>query len=170
MRIGSNPHKDKTLLPSEYIHQIVVPVYIPNFEGYFKDSLNILKICLQSIWSTTHSKTFITIVNNGSCEEVKSYLNKIFTENQVHEIIHTENIGKLNAILKGITGNNIELVTISDADVLFLNHWQTETATIFNTIPKVGVVGLVPQFKNYETNCGNLIFENFFNSNPKLAT
>lgn len=163
MRIGFNPQKDKTLPQLVFIHQIVIPVYIPNFEGYFKDSLKILKLCLQSVWATTHSKTFITIVNNGSCDEVKTYLDQLFAKNQIHEIIHTENIGKINAVLKGIAGNNIEIVTIADADVLFLKHWQAETAHVFKTIPKVGVVGLVPQIKNYETNAGNLIFDNLFN-------
>jgi hypothetical protein len=168
MRVGSNPHKNQPIKASEFIHQIVIPVYIPNFEGYFKDGLNILKLCLESVFNTTHSRTFITVVNNGSCQEVKSYLDQLFNKNYIHEVIHTQNIGKLNAILKGIAGNKIELVTISDADVLFLKHWQTETSNIFRVIPKVGVVGLVPQFKNYETNSGSLIFDNFFNKKLKF--
>ena len=67
MRVGFNPHKDQEESISEYFHQVIVPVYIPNFEGYFKDSFIIFKLCLQSIFDTTHNKTFITIVNNGSC-------------------------------------------------------------------------------------------------------
>jgi len=123
MRIGFNPQKDKTLPQPVFIHQIVIPVYIPNFEGYFKDSLKILKLCLESVWATTHSKTFITIVNSRSCNEIKTQLDQLFINNQIHEIIHTENIGKIQAVLKGIAGNNIIIVTIADADVLFLKHW-----------------------------------------------
>jgi hypothetical protein len=164
MRIGNNPHKDQFIEKSDYLHQIIIPVFIPHFEGYFKDSLVILKLCLQSLFNTVHNKTFITIVNNGSCNEIKNYLDELHNNKKIHEIIHTENIGKLNAILKGLAGNAIELVTISDADVLFLPNWQSQTVEVFNTIPRVGVVGIVPQFKMYESNCGNIIFDNLFNN------
>ena len=168
MRVGLNPNKDLTLETSSYVHQVVIPVYIPNKEGYFKDSFKILKICLESLFNTVHDKTFITIVNNGSCHEVIDYLDELYSENKIHELIHTENIGKLNAIIKGLVGNTIELVTISDADVLFLPDWQWETTRIFKEVPKAGMVGIVPQFKMYEAYCGNVIFENLFNKKLKF--
>ena len=163
MRIGLNPNKDKSLEPSRYIHQIVIPVYIPNLEGYFKDSLKILKLCLASLFNTVHNKTFVTIVNNGSCNEVKKYLETLFNSGNVQELIHSENIGKLNAIIKGLVGNDIKLVTISDADVLFLPNWQNETVKVFINVPQAGVVGIVPQFKMYENHCGNVIYDTVFN-------
>ncbi len=166
MRIGSNPHKDKINEKTNYTHQVIIPVYIPNQEGYFEDSFKIVEFCLQSLFNTTHDKTFITIVNNGSCLEVKQYLDELFLTCKIHEIIHTENIGKVNAILKGLAGNKIELVTISDADVLFLSGWQKETVKVLNHLPKAGVVGIVPQFNTYRTNCNNMIWDNLFN--PKL--
>jgi hypothetical protein len=164
MRVGYNPHKDKEQEDSGYLHQIIIPVYIPNHEGYFKDSLAILKLCLDSLFATTHNQTFITIVNNGSDIGVVSYLDLLLKENKIQELIHTQNIGKLNAILKGLAGNNIELVTISDSDVLFLNNWQKETVNIFKSVPKAGVVGIVPQFKMYESNCGNVLFDTILSS------
>lgn len=168
MRIGLNPHKDKPQEKSEYLHQIIIPVYIPNQQDYFKDSFKILKLCLESLFATIHNKTFITIVNNGSGDFIKDYLNELLKENKIQELIHTHNIGKLNAILKGLAGNDIELVTISDADVLFLSNWQSETVQVFSQIPKAGVVGIVPQFKAYETNCGPVLFDNFFSKKLKF--
>jgi hypothetical protein len=168
MRIGYNPQKDKVQKESRFLHQIIIPVYIPHQEGYFKDSFVIFQLCLDSLFATIHKKTFITIVNNGSGNFVKDYLDELLKKNKIHEVIHTQNIGKLNAILKGLAGNNIELVTISDADVMFLPNWQTETVKVFNQLPKVGVVGIVPQFKTYKSNCGNLIFDNFFNKKMKF--
>lgn len=164
MRVGYNPHKDKIQEDTDYFHQVIIPVYIPNHEGYFKDSFTILKLCLGSLFSTIHEKTFVSIVNNGSDKIVSDYLDLLFKENKIQELIHTENIGKLNAILKGVVGNEIPLVTISDSDVLFLPNWQKETVTIFKSVPKAGVVGIVPQFKTYESNCGNVLFDTIFNS------
>jgi len=168
MRVGYNPHKDQPQNKSKYLHQVIVPVYIPNQEGYFKDSFKIFQFCLESLFLTVHNKTFITIVNNGSCSLVIEYLDELFNSNKIHELIHTENIGKLNAILKGLAGNNIELVTISDADVLFLSGWQSETMHIFSKLPKVGVVGLVPQFTLYKSNSCNAIMSNLFNNKLKF--
>jgi hypothetical protein len=168
MRVGFNPHKDEPQQDSEFTHQIIIPVYIPNQEGYFKDSFAILKLCLESLFATIHKKTFITIANNGSDTSIAQYLDTLLQQNKIQELIHTENIGKLNAILKGLAGNRIELVTISDSDVLFLPNWQVETVKVFQHVPNAGVVGIVPQFKMYESNCGNVIFDNLFNRRLKF--
>jgi hypothetical protein len=52
MRQGHNPHKDLIIEESFYNHQVVLPVYIPNQEGYFKDSFKILKLCIESVFKT----------------------------------------------------------------------------------------------------------------------
>ncbi|SFS78528.1 glycosyltransferase family A protein [Lutibacter maritimus] len=169
MRIGNHPYKDKELDTTKYTHQIIVPVYIPNEDGYFKDAFKIFNYCLQSLITTVHSQTFITIVNNGSNLKVINYLNELLYQQKIHELIHTENIGKLNAILKGLAGNNIDLVTITDADVLFKPNWQQETYKVFNTFTKAGVVGLIPQFKMFELYCGNVLFDTFFSKKVQFT-
>ncbi len=168
MRVGFNPHKDQPQEAPEFSHQVIIPVFIPNHEGYFKDSLKIFKLCLSSLFATTHPRTFITIVNNGSDAAVVAYLDKLLQERKIHELIHTDNIGKLNAILKGLAGNNIELVTIADSDVLFLSNWQQETDKVFRAIPKAGVVGIVPQYSTHMTRCENILLNKLFDKNLKF--
>ena len=169
MRVGFNPHKDQQETNSEYFHQVVVPVYIPNFEGYFKDGLKILEICLQSIIKTSHDKTFLTIVNNGSCIEVKNYLDDLFAKNLIHELVHAQNIGKLNAILKAINGANFKLITIADADVLFLNNWQKATYEVFNTFTKAGVVCPTPSPRSLRIFTANIYWDLFFSKKLKFS-
>ena len=53
MRVGYNPNKDKILTKNKEQHQLIVPVHIPNNEGYFKDSLNVLKLSISSILKTS---------------------------------------------------------------------------------------------------------------------
>lgn len=168
MRIGNNPNKEISQEASFFIHQVIVPVYIPNEEGYFTDALKILKVCLNSLFDTIHDRTYITIVNNGSCKSVVDFLDTLFSEKKINELIHTDNIGKINAVFKGLSGNNIELVTITDADVMFLADWQSETIKVFREIPKAGVVGIVPQFRAYKYKAGNVIFDNFFSKRLKF--
>lgn len=169
MRIGNNPHKDKEHKIDDYLHQVIIPVYIPNLEGYFKESLEVFKMCIESLLKTVHEKTFVTIVNNGSCDEVCKYIEGLIAEGKIHEVIHSINIGKLNSILKGLVGNDFPLVTIADSDVLFCNGWQKATLAVFNNFPKAGVVGLTPQFKTFENCCGNVIFENLFSKSMKFS-
>lgn len=165
MRVGFNPNKDKTLPKSDYTHQVVVPVYIPHQNDYFKDSFQILRFCLESLITTSHAKTYITIVNNGSCEEVIVYLNQLQQEGKIQEVIHTTAIGKLNAILKGLTGHQFPLITITDADVLFLNHWQKATYEVFDAFPKTGLVCTTPSSKSFNYKTFNILIERLFSKN-----
>lgn len=168
MRIGLNPNKDKPITDVAFLHQVIIPVYIPHFEGYFEKSFEVLKLSLQSLFQTVHNKTCITIVNNGSCESISLYLNQLYREGRVHEVIDTSNIGKFNAIIKGIVGHNEELVTITDADVLFLPNWQNETIKVFRKIPKAGVVGIVPQFCNFKGKSENVLLTYLFSKELKF--
>jgi hypothetical protein len=168
MRVGFNPHKDQPQEAPAYSHQVVIPVFIPNHDGYFKDSFKIFKLCIASLLATKHDKTFITIVNNGSDALIVNYLDELLQEKKIHELIHTANIGKLNAILKGLVGNNIELVTIADSDVLFLSNWQQETDKVYAAMPKAGVVGIVPQYSTHMTRCENILWNRLFDKNLKF--
>ena len=169
MRIGFNPHKDQKQKASDYFHQIIIPVYIPNQKDYFKDSFQILEYCIESLFKTCHSKTFFTVVNNGSSPEISNYLNELLAQRKVHEVIHTTNIGKLNAILKGLSGHKFKLITITDADVLFLNNWQEATYEVFSKIPKSGAVSPVPSSRLYNYYTHNILFEKFFSKSLKFT-
>lgn len=175
MREDFNPQKDKLIPSSKFYHQIIIPVYIPNFEGYFKDSFKILDLSLTSLFKTVHDATFITIVNNGSCKIVRLFLENLFEEKKIHELIHTTNIGYINAMLKGTTGQEFLFVTTSDADVLYLNNWQEETYKIFNNFASAGAVSPVPNSKVLKYFTENIFLAKGFskkmrfikNENPK---
>jgi hypothetical protein len=170
MRVGFNPHKDMTQPVSDYFHQVVIPVYIPNQEGYFRDSFEILNLCLNSLFKTIHAKTFVTIVNNGSCDIIVDYLNEFHKINKIQEVIHTTNVGKLNAVLKGISGNNFPLITVSDADVLFLNGWQEASYSVFESFPKTGAVCPTPSSRSFRTYTANVYWDLFFSNKLKFTS
>lgn len=169
MRIGNNPRKSTATISTDFFHQVVVPIYIPDLQGYYVQSFDILKICLSTLLATSHSKTFITIVNNGSCDEVQSYLDHLHDNNQIHELIHTSNIGKVNAIYKGLTGHSFPLITISDADVLFLSGWQKATYSIFDAIPQAGAICTTPLSRNIKYLTSNVLFDCFFSKSLRFT-
>lgn len=170
MRIGLNPNKNRNVEIGDYFHHVVIPVYIPNQEGYFKDSLKLLHYCLESLFKTSHAKTYFTVVNNGCCKEVEDYIADLHTNHKIHEVIHTDNIGKLNAVLKGIAGQNFPLVTITDADVLFVNNWQKATYDIFSSFPKAGVVCPSPSSRVVKQYTYNVILNNFWSKKLKFTS
>lgn len=164
MRKGFNPKKDKLQSNDGFLHQIVIPVYIPNHQEYFKDSFKILKLCLESLFLTVHSRTYISIVNNGSCEDVKFYLDELYNSKKIHELINTSNIGYVNAMLKGIAGQNFQFFTTTDADVLFLNGWQERSYEVFNNFPKAGAVCPTPSSKSLRTHTANIYWDLLFSN------
>lgn len=169
MRVGYNPNKDKIQEPNDFFHQVIVPVYIPNNEGYFKDSFQILKYCLESLLKTIHSKTFVTIINNGSHSGVANFLNELHEKKKIHEVINTTNIGKLNAILKGVSGHNFSFITATDCDVLFLENWQKETYNVFEKFPKSGAVCPTPSSKSLQNHTFNIWFDLLFSKSLQFT-
>ncbi|WP_034261576.1 glycosyltransferase family A protein [Altibacter lentus] len=169
MRVGLNPVKDQQEAAASYYHQVVVPVYIPDEEGYFEHSVTILKYCLESLFRTAHAHTFITVVNNGSHDGVSEYLETLRRQEQIHELIHTHNIGKINAVFKGLTGHRFPLVTITDADVLFLNGWQEATYAVFEEFPKTGCVTTTPNPKLLKYHTAGIMGQYLFSSKLRFV-
>jgi len=169
MRKEYNPNKDKPLPLNPFFHQVIVPIYIPLTVGYHRDSFNILKICLQSLFKTSHEKTFFTCINNGSGPEVREYLNQLLQEGQIQEVIHTENIGKVNSILKALNGHDFDLVTITDSDVLFLPGWQEEGYAMFKAFRKLAALSTSPNPRLLKFHTWNLILEFFFSKQLKFT-
>lgn len=154
MRIGHNPEKQNTEISTPNIHRIIIPVYVPNLtEAYFKDGLEILNLCLESILKTIHSKTRISIINNGCCKEVSYYLKEKYeTEVAIDELfLSKHNLGKINALYSVIKSNLEPIITITDADVLFLQGWQQSTEELLNDFPQAGMVAPVPSSVAYDS-------------------
>ena len=164
MRIGSNPEKENKSIVLENYHRVIVPVYIPNFEGYFEHSFDGFKLCMESLLKTVHTKTRITIYNNNCHPSVKEYIDEQF-ENSIYidQVFHSkENLGKINAILAASQGNLEPLITITDADVLFQQGWQAAIEDVFVNFPEAGMVSPVPSSKALTNHTASTWFYGFF--------
>lgn len=147
MRVGHNPQRTKSLNKQNYLHRIIIPVYIPDSnEEYFKHAFQVLKLCINSLLSSIHPKTFITIIDNASKDEIKSYLNQLLTENKIQQLVrYNTNQGKVDPVVSIMKGALEPLITISDADVLFKKGWQQSVEEVFVNIPHVGIVSPIAQ-------------------------
>ena len=150
MRIGINPEKENKEIKDQIYHRIVVPVYIPDFVGYFAGTFEVFKLCLESLLLTVHSQTRITIYNNNCHKDVKIYIDKKYYESEyIDQVFHSKkNVGKINAILASVKGNLEKLITVTDADVLFKNGWQLAVEKLFVNFPEAGMISPVPSSKS----------------------
>ncbi len=164
MRKGVNPTKGGKLISKEECHhRIIIPVHIPNEEGYFKDAYKIFELCLFSIIKTATSKIKVSVISNKCSDEVNVRLLNLYHEKHINElIIEHDGIGKINSVLKAIRTSEERLITITDADVLFLNNWEQAITDVFEAFPKAGAVCPVPVYRKHLDLTGNIWFDNFF--------
>ncbi len=145
MRIGNNPAKADPTLHRKAYHRIIVPVYIPNLEGYFADALSVMKVSLDTLLHTCHSSSEISVVDNGCCDEVRAVLRDYFERGAIDQLVHNrENLGKIDALNAVIRGSYEPLITIADADVLFVPGWIEEVERAYAVFPEIGLVSPCP--------------------------
>lgn len=145
MRTGINPAKLDSKINQKYHHRIIIPVFIPEISGYFKDLIEVYRLCIESANLTQHGRSAITVVDNGSCEQVKIWLRSLHDQGIIETLItHQENVGKIDAIMGAARGCREELITLSDSDILFRNGWQEEVEKVFEAFPKAGSVAPFP--------------------------
>lgn len=145
MRLGMNPQKEKKKITLTAYHRIVVVVYIPNEEGFYENSLNVFKMCLDSLVSTINVNALITVVNNGSCKKVLDLLELYLKERKIDTLIsHNTNMGKIDAQIGAARGAREKYITLTDADILFVKGWQEKVEEVFSGFSNVGSVSPIP--------------------------
>ncbi|MBF4465654.1 glycosyltransferase [Flavobacterium sp. LC2016-12] len=169
MRKGKNLSKDILLPVSNSNHRIIIPLYIPAEDGYYKDAFTIFSYCLSSLHKTSFSNIKVSVISNGCCHSVNNKLFQFQEEQLIDElIIEKENVGKINSILKALRTAEERLITITDADVLFDNNWEEEVLAVFKAFPKAGAVSPVPVFRTHFRLTSNIWFNYLFSSRLKF--
>lgn len=170
MRKGDNPTKIGKLVektPCE--HRVIIPLHVPNEEGYYKDAYKIFELCLFSVKKTSSTPIKISVVSNGSSITVNERLTQLYVQNTIDElIIEREGVGKVNSILKALRTADERFITITDADVLFKNEWESEVVKVLESFPKAGAVSPVPVFRKHFELTHNIWFDYFFSSKLKF--
>jgi hypothetical protein len=169
MRIGTNPNIHQSIIQTTNSHRVIIPVYIPNAEGYFADSFNVLKVCIESLLQTINEDTVVSLISNASSDEVNEYIYQLWQDKKIDRaIFNTENVGKMNAIITETRASFEEFITYSDADVFFDKGWLKETFTIFKNFPKAGYISMNPMPNSYGY-ASSAIIDGFFTGSLKIS-
>lgn len=146
MRYGQNPLKEqeKPVKPPAAI-TVGVLNYIPNQVGYFRGQLDSLKLCLASIRHHADQPVDLLVVDNGSCDEVRAYLqDELASGNIDYLILNSHNLGKANGKLQILRSAPGDLVFYSDGDIYYRPGWVQAHLDVLKAFPNVGLVGGVP--------------------------
>lgn len=144
-RIGQNPAKKNVQADQASNLTIAVLVHIPYLKGYYRQSLDVLRTCLDSISAHTPEPFDLMVFDNASCEEVVEFLVRRQQSGQVQYLLLSEkNLGKVGAWNMILTSAPGEYIVYSDSDVFFLPGWLPRHREVFEAFPQVGTVSGLP--------------------------
>ncbi len=144
-RYGMNPARNKNISYSPSRVTAAMMTYIPNLEGYFTHRLDVLKLSLESLIHSLDGQIDIMVMNNGSCAQVREYLDQQLTIGRIDYLIHSHRnlgvIGGFKVLFNAIPG---KVIAYSDDDVIYYPGWLQAHLEILDTYPKTGMVSGAP--------------------------
>jgi glycosyltransferase involved in cell wall biosynthesis len=145
MRKGQNPAKFVKDVARPQQVTVALLNYIPFLSGFYAETLDVLKVSLESMRKAAGLPFDLMVFDNGSCEEVREFLVNEKEEGRIQYLILSEkNMGKGGAWNVMLTGAPGEIIVYTDADVLFAPNWLSRSVEILETFPNVGMVTARP--------------------------
>lgn len=145
MRKGQNPAKFVKDVPRPERITVALLNYIPFLSGFYAETLDVLKVSLESMRKDAGLPFDLMIFDNGSCAEVREFLVSEKEAGRIQYLILSEkNMGKggaWNVMLAGAPG---EIIAYTDSDVLFSPNWLSRSVELLETFPNVGMVTARP--------------------------
>jgi hypothetical protein len=144
-RIGQNPAKLGMQAYQPKKLGLATITYIPSLEGYFRDSLAILKLMLESLHKNTSEAFDLLVFDNGSCIEIQDELLQLQHQGDIQWLhLSSVNLGKTGAQNWIFSAMPNEWIGYTDSDVLFRKRWLESSRDIIDHFPEAGMVGAQP--------------------------
>ena len=165
-RFGMNPARNKNISYTPSRVSAAMMTYIPNLEGYFTHRLDVLKLSLDSLIQSVGEKTDIAVFNNGSCIQVREYLDHQLEVGRIDYLFHSRKnlgvIGGFKVLFNALPG---DVIAYCDDDVLYYPGWLDAHLEILDTFPRVGMVSGAPV--GYSSEHAVKAVEDFIASEPQ---
>jgi hypothetical protein len=124
---------------------VAIVTYIPFLSGYYAESLEVLKACLESLYLNTPKPYDLLVFDNASCPEVQAYLGNERDAGRIQFLILAgQNYGKggaWNFIFQGAPG---EYIAYADSDIQFFPGWLERSLETLQVYPQAGMVSARP--------------------------
>ena len=130
---------------------MAIVTYIPFLGGYYAESLDVLKACLESLWENTDLPYDLLVFDNASCPEVRQLpLGRPPTRQDPIPRRLGQNVGKggaWNLIFGGAPG---KIIAYADSDIYFYPGWLSALVKVLEALPNAGMVTGVPLWSPLE--------------------
>lgn len=124
---------------------IATVVHIPMLAGYWADSLNVLKLFFDSLYSSTQQPFDLMVFDNASCPDVQDYLIELQRTGRIQFLtLSAQNLKKLGAMDFLFANAPGEFVAFVDSDVYHFPGWLEESQAILEAFPEAGQVSALP--------------------------
>jgi len=145
MRKGQNPAKFvKDVARPERITAALLN-YIPFLSGFYAETLDVLKVCLESMRREAGLPFDLLVFDNGSCAEARDFLVSEKEAGRIQYLLLSEkNMGKGGAWNMMLAGAPGEIIAYTDSDVLFSPGWLKRSVELLEAFPDVGMVTARP--------------------------
>jgi glycosyltransferase involved in cell wall biosynthesis len=151
MRVGQNPAKSIEQVAKPADITVAIVTYIPYLGGYYAESLEVLKVCLESLWEHTDLPYDLLVFDNASCPEVRAFLSDAQQQGKIQFLVSSDrNMGKggaWNLIFGGAPGR---IIAYADSDIYFYPGWLSAQVQALESIPEVGMVTGMPLWSPLE--------------------
>jgi glycosyltransferase involved in cell wall biosynthesis len=151
MRVGQNPAKSLKQVAHPAEITAAVTTYIPFTSGYYEQSLDVLKLSLESMRTHADRPFDLMVFDNASCEPVREYLLEAQKEGKIQYLILSEEnmgvIGAWNVLFGAAPG---EYIFYSDYDIYFYPNWTSALIEVLEAFPQAGMVTGLPLFTPVE--------------------
>lgn len=144
-RLGMNPARKKQSLYKPHEVTVAMLVYIPSLEGYFQQRLEILKVSIQSLLANTKTPFDFLVLDNGSTENVKTYLEELNDQGRIdYLVLSSRNLG-VEGGLRVLANTALgKYIAYTNDDVFYYPGWLQAQLKILNAFPDVGMVSGTP--------------------------
>ncbi len=145
MKNYQNPVESLASITTPERITVCVLNFIPFLSGFYSETLEVLKINLDSIKKNTQIPVDLMVFDNGSCKEVQDWLLMQHRNEKIQYLfLSKKNLGKGGAWNLIFTSAPGEIIVYSDSDVLFHSGWLERTMEILETYPSTGMVTARP--------------------------
>lgn len=120
---------------------VIVPVY---------NALDQVKDCINSLLEHANARVKIIIINDGSGQHVKDWLNKKIAKKSNCTVIHNpKNIGYLKSVNIGLSKSSADLVILQNSDTIVFDGFYDDVEATFEVDKKIGIVNAVSNWANW---------------------
>jgi len=151
VRIGQNPSKIKGIAAYKPTRVGIASLtYIPALEGYFRESLEVIRVHLLSLHASLNQECDLLVFDNGSCPEVISFLEEQWESGMIDWLaLSHHNLGKNGALNWIFSAMPNEYIAYSDSDVFYRPGWLEESLHIYEAFDRAGMVSAQPVFFDF---------------------